>query len=311
MSCHDWRALHFSRPSRRATLSPQRISSSCHQATSSVQLRPTGLFLHSRERKPQGFQRSHDTTHEMGCGPAFRGLSVSLSCRACWLDERGPPTTSPSRPRPCPRGPGVQAWPRDWGQSRLADDHQGKRRGACVDVYKSVHTWTRTNDLGMSAHVRAHTPQCMHAPMHPCTHAHRRAYTRAHTTHADRTPACIRTVARDNNRQADGHTWPQPPRVVGVIRSLPVGTHGLVQQFLVSLQALRGGASDNGRDRAPLGRHDLRQVQQLLVLLARPLCSGRPSVVSTPLRCSRWTRAGRAHAAHIQESTRAPANLSF
>ena len=146
---------------------------------------------------------------------------------------------------------------------------------------------------------------------HPCTHAHRRAYTRAHTTHAGRTPACTRTVARDNNRQADGHTWPQPPGVVGVIRSLPVGTHGLVQQFLVSLQALRGGASDNGRDRAPLGRHDLRQVQQLLVLLARPLCSGRPTVVSTPLRCSRRARAGRAHAAHIQGSTRALANLSF
>ena len=44
----------------------------------------------------------------------------------------------------------------------------------------------------------------------------------------------------------------------------------LVQQFLIALQTLRRGAADDGRDGAPLRRHQLGQVQQLLVFLAAP-----------------------------------------
>jgi len=49
------------------------------------------------------------------------------------------------------------------------------------------------------------------------------------------------------------------------------GLRGRAQQLLVALQALHGGAADDGRDGAPLRRQQLGQVQQLLVLLARPL----------------------------------------
>ena len=47
--------------------------------------------------------------------------------------------------------------------------------------------------------------------------------------------------------------------------------HTNSQQHLVVLEALGGGAADDGRDGAPLAGHQLGQVQQLLLLLVAPL----------------------------------------
>lgn len=44
-----------------------------------------------------------------------------------------------------------------------------------------------------------------------------------------------------------------------------------LQQLLVALQALVGGAPHYGRNGAPLAGHDLGQVEELFVLLPSPL----------------------------------------
>lgn len=44
------------------------------------------------------------------------------------------------------------------------------------------------------------------------------------------------------------------------------------QQLFIALQALGGRATDDRSNGTPLGRHQLRQVQQLLVLLPSPFC---------------------------------------
>ena len=63
---------------------------------------------------------------------------------------------------------------------------------------------------------------------------------------------------------------PQPagvvPRVVPVLLA-----HRHVQQLLVALQALGGGAAHDGGDGAPLAGHELGEVQQLFILLTGPL----------------------------------------
>lgn len=46
---------------------------------------------------------------------------------------------------------------------------------------------------------------------------------------------------------------------------------GLIQKFLVPLEALGCGTSDDGGNCPPLCRHQLCQVQKLLILLSRPL----------------------------------------
>ena len=46
---------------------------------------------------------------------------------------------------------------------------------------------------------------------------------------------------------------------------------GVVQQLLVAFQALCGRATHNRGDRAPLCRHELSHVQELLIFFARPL----------------------------------------
>lgn len=53
------------------------------------------------------------------------------------------------------------------------------------------------------------------------------------------------------------------------LRALP--SFGLVQELLVPVQALGCGSADDGRDGPPLGRHELGQVEQFLVLIAGPL----------------------------------------
>ena len=45
----------------------------------------------------------------------------------------------------------------------------------------------------------------------------------------------------------------------------------LVEQVLVALEALRGCPADDGSDGPPLRGHQLGEVKQLLVLVARPL----------------------------------------
>ncbi|CRK27851.1 hypothetical protein BN1708_004512 [Verticillium longisporum] len=75
---------------------------------------------------------------------------------------------------------------------------------------------------------------------------------------------------------------PQAPHVVGRggLRLGAVGPRqaqaaglaglGLVEELLVALEALVGGAADDGGNGAPLGRHELGEVQELLVLLLAP-----------------------------------------
>ena len=65
---------------------------------------------------------------------------------------------------------------------------------------------------------------------------------------------------------------PEPPRVVRRRRAaLLVLASRLVEQTLIVLETLRSGAADDRRDRAPLSRHQLGEVEQLFLLLARPL----------------------------------------
>lgn len=47
---------------------------------------------------------------------------------------------------------------------------------------------------------------------------------------------------------------------------LALASLGLVEQLLVPVQTLGGRSTDDGRDRSPLRRHELGQVQQLFVL---------------------------------------------
>jgi len=74
-------------------------------------------------------------------------------------------------------------------------------------------------------------------------------------------------------------TRPQPAYVVGAwtrfvtwsskSKFLVLLRLSFVKEFLVTLQALRRRASDNGGNGSPLGWHELRQVEQLLVLCLR------------------------------------------
>merc|ERR1719192_3029838 len=61
------------------------------------------------------------------------------------------------------------------------------------------------------------------------------------------------------------------PRIIGDVAAILLAL-SLVQQGLVSLQALSGGPADDWSDGPPLCGHQLGQVEQLLVLLLRPLC---------------------------------------
>mmetsp|Transcript_14021 Transcript_14021/g.37874 ORF Transcript_14021/g.37874 Transcript_14021/m.37874 type:complete len:241 (+) Transcript_14021:1864-2586(+) len=60
----------------------------------------------------------------------------------------------------------------------------------------------------------------------------------------------------------------------GVVRwiVLVLFTDRHIQQPLVSIQALCGRATHDGRNGSPLRGHELGQVQQLFILLTRPLC---------------------------------------
>eukprot|EP00962_Isochrysis_galbana_P022508 scaffold6732_cov99-Isochrysis_galbana.AAC.2 len=65
---------------------------------------------------------------------------------------------------------------------------------------------------------------------------------------------------------------PEPPWVVRRRRIARVASpRRLVEQPLVVLQALRGGPADDRGNCTPLRRHQLGQVQQLFLLIARPL----------------------------------------
>lgn len=73
---------------------------------------------------------------------------------------------------------------------------------------------------------------------------------------------------------------PQPADVVrtrtGIVDSsqtelLVLGALRLVEQLLVPLEALVRRPTDNGRDRAPLRRHKLGEVEQLFILFLGPL----------------------------------------
>lgn len=59
--------------------------------------------------------------------------------------------------------------------------------------------------------------------------------------------------------------WATQPQFI-ILASL-----SFIQQFLVSFQTLCCCSPDNGRDRAPLSRHQLGKMEKFLILLSGPL----------------------------------------
>mmetsp|Transcript_3802 Transcript_3802/g.9402 ORF Transcript_3802/g.9402 Transcript_3802/m.9402 type:complete len:246 (-) Transcript_3802:78-815(-) len=65
-------------------------------------------------------------------------------------------------------------------------------------------------------------------------------------------------------------SWTELAGIICLVGGLTFTSHGLVQELLIPFKALRRRATDNGRNRSPLSRHDLGQVQKFLVFFPRP-----------------------------------------